>query len=123
MKDISVDLNLKPTKIYKWFWDHKKKMEGVKTELKIIDDIDGQTGNGDKLSAVQIKSALKINKNSYEREDEPEVLALEMGIPINEMANEIFRMHSPTGRRQIIQKSTNKNITSSFISEEDCKPP
>ena len=63
IKQLAVDLNLRPTKIFKWFWDHKKKLDEFKPLGKSI-NVDGQTGKGDKLSAVQIKTALKINKIS-----------------------------------------------------------
>ena len=79
-------------KIYKWFWDTKAKMEkGTQLACKLgwhssqseIDQeasdvknspqcfgVDARDGTGKKLTAKQIKTALRFNQESSERLDD-----------------------------------------------------
>lgn len=113
-------LGLKENQIYKWFWDTKKKAEEdnqialqigkqLKTEggFKNVNAptvVQGIDGRGNRITPQQIKTALKANKNAAEKEDDIEPLAIELGLDVEKLAQELVDASSPKGTRIVVRQ-------------------
>ena len=120
-KQIAEKLGLKAVQIYKWFWDTKKKVDEdahlasqlertnsydagdlVSRAIKNYRDcigVDGRDGTGKRLTPQQIKTALKINQGASQKVDEFDLMAAQMGLPIEKIAQELINFPSPHGTR------------------------
>lgn len=109
---MSSELNLSENQIYKWFWDTKKKVDDdnntslqIGTKLSVCAGVfgsklvSGSDGQGVSLTPQQIKQALKINAIAAERETEFERIANSLNLDIEQLAQDIIAMPSPTGYR------------------------
>ena len=122
---ISEQLGLSVNQIYKWFWDTKKKVEehtalarsigqmpnvvdtdefgGYSTKKDFLIEVDGKNGRGEKLTAHEIKHALKTNQLAAVRDCEFESIARTLNLQIDKIALDIVSLSSPTGTRQIVK--------------------
>ena len=79
--------------------------------------VDGRDGTGKRLTPQQIKTALKINQVSTEREDDMDSIARSLGLPIDHIAQQIINLPSPDGTRQVVKK-----ISQSILKPENYGP-
>ena len=63
----------------------------------------GLDGQGEMLTPQQIKTALKINQQAQEKQDEFEALAIELDLDVEMVAQQLIRAPSPRGTRQIVR--------------------
>lgn len=61
--------------------------------------VDGRDGTGKRLTPQQIKTALKINQGASHKVDEFDLMAAQMGLPIEKIAQELINFPSPHGTR------------------------
>lgn len=64
----------------------------------------GKDGHGETLTPQQIKTALKIQQQAMDEENEFDDLALQIGFDPEQRAQEIINLPSPTGSRQIVSR-------------------
>ena len=71
--------------------------------------VDGMDGKGEKLSMAQVKTALKVNQDSVQKDADIYLLDKLLMLPTDKIAQEILDLPSPTGSRQIFTKQENKS--------------
>ena len=109
IKDLARELGLKQIQVYKWFYDNRR---------KVIEQSDfrlrGFSGNGQELTNFQIVSAIRVFRDS--RDDDISELALDIELNVEESAQRVIDIPSPTGTRQIVlgqvvSSSSHRNLS------------
>ena len=67
-------------------------------------NIDGKSGLGQKLTASEIRQALKLNETASYFEDDYDTIAKNINLSIETIAQQIVSIPSPEGSRHIIKK-------------------
>lgn len=68
--------------------------------------VDGKDGRGEILTPQQIKTALKLNQMSAEKEADFETISESLKLEIDKLALELIGRPSPAGTRQIVKQIT-----------------
>lgn len=118
---LAEELQLSENQIYKWFWDTKKKLDEEEQNGGLVvksssstggrTEVYGDNGQGQSMTPLQIKQALKIHNNNTEKEMEFERIAERLGINVENLAQEIVQMPSPKGTRQIVRSIKKETTT------------
>lgn len=118
---LAEELQLSENQVYKWFWDTKKKLDEEEQNGGLIvksssstggrTEVYGDNGQGQSMTPLQIKQALKIHNNNTEKEMEFERIAEQLGINVEGLAQEVVQMPSPKGTRQIVRQIKKESTT------------
>lgn len=76
---------------------------GYSIKKNYLLQVDGKNGKGENLTPQEIKTALKINQDAQMKQFDFESIAHGLNLNLEHLAQEIVRLPSPKGTRQIVK--------------------
>lgn len=99
IKDLAEDLKLKVSQVYKWFWDMNRKVDNCTEENP--DTVPTVKGLTPEICAQAFPNLPNLENIEP---DEFELLANEVDIDVEKLAQEMINLPSPTNARQIVKR-------------------